>query len=76
MFKKSRNTPDIKNKLIVGGSGIGKSMVIVRMDKKKYQKFDNFCKQNNYKYHAISSKQDFSVNCEKKVLELFNSLIH
>lgn len=66
-----------KNRLIIGGNGVGKSMVITRMNADKYHKFSAFCKQNDYEYHITASitlsKQYVDISCEKKVLEMFNS---
>lgn len=66
-----------RDNLIIGGIGVGKPMVITRMNANKYQKFSAFCKQNSYEYHTVSmilSGQYADISCEKKVLEMFNSL--
>ena len=67
-----------RNNLITGGIGVGKPMVITRMNTDKYQKFSAFCKQNGYEYHIAASMrlsgQYVDISCEKKVLQMFNSL--
>lgn len=66
-----------RNNLIIGGIGVGKPMVITRMNADQYQKFSAFCKQNSYEYHNVAmilSGQYADISCEKKVLEMFNSL--
>lgn len=66
-----------RNNLIIGGIGVGKPMVITRMNAEQYQKFSAFCKQNSCEYHNVAmtlSGQYADFSCEKKVLEMFNSL--
>lgn len=64
-----------KGQLKIGGKGLGKLMIVVRMNIDEYRDFRNFCRKNGYEYHTDdtikSTKQYVDISCEKKVLEAF-----
>ncbi len=64
---------EAQRKLIIGGTGYGKSMISVWMDQQQYEEFQKFCEQNDLEYHLLSHKRQERclIACETSVMNQF-----
>lgn len=73
MNRQKGKNMEAQHKLIVGGTGYGKSMISVWMDQQRYEEFQRFCEQNDLEYHLLSHKgqERCLVACETSVMNQF-----
>ena len=70
-MEKLKKAPVIGNKIVIGGSGIGRSCVMIKFnvddDKRITHQFTSFCDYNHYEYNITRHGNKYIISCEKDI---------